>query len=164
MKFCPYVSLLFVFFYSWCLTSAFLALQLYLPVPANENKKEKKREVCVRIFQLEKHLLLNLLIEYTRGFLASEHDSGVSFKTFWRKFPCRGQQCLSDQELRTWHRDRGESSSGTRCPSAHPCMDPSEKRKGLRSNKIPLSSCSEDTVLTNSPRKARSGNLLLRRG
>lgn len=35
------------------------------------------------------------------------------------------------------------------------------QRKGLKSNKIPLSSCSEDVVLTNSSQKARSCNLLL---
>lgn len=49
-------------------------------------------------------------------------------------------------------------------PWAHPCRNPSKKRKGLKSNKNPLSSCSEDTVLTNSPQKVRSCNLLLWRG
>ena len=164
MKYCPYVSLLFVFFYSWCLTSAFLALQLYLSSSCKWEETRKKRCVCVCIFQLEKPLLLNLPIGYTRGFLASEHDRCVSFKKFWTQFPCPSHQHLSAQELRMWHRDCNESSSGMHYPWAHPCMNPSKKRKGLKSNKIPLSSCSEDTVLTNSPQKARSCNLLLRRG
>lgn len=54
------------------------------------------------MFQLEKHLLLNLLSGYTRDLLASEHDSCVSFKKFWTQFPCPGQQCLSAQELQMW--------------------------------------------------------------
>lgn len=112
------------------------------------------------IFQLEKHLLLNLPIGYTGGFLASEHDS------------CLVQKILDTIPLLRPPVPFGagvanvapwESSSGMHYSWAHPCMNPSKKRKGLKNNKIPLSSCSEDTVLTNSPQKARSCNLLLRR-
>lgn len=78
------------------------------------------------------------------------------------EFPCPSQQYhqyhqyLSAQELRM----RSKSSLGACCPRAHPHSNPSRRSRGLKSNKIPLSSCSEDTVRTSSPQKARCCNLL----
>lgn len=85
------------------------------------------------------------------------------------EFPCPSHQyhqyhqyhqCLSAQEFQKWHGECSKSSLGARYRRAHPHSNPPRKRKGLKSNKIPLSSCSQDTVWTNSPQKASPCNLV----
>lgn len=62
---------------------------------------------------------------------------------------------------RMWHSDAARARWAPAAPELTLTGILWGKGKGLESNKIPLSSCSEDTVWTNSPRKARSCNLLL---